>query len=88
MSLKVGEKLGSYEILAAIGAGGMGEVPAPASMEYALYRGNFPVRGFSLNPDGKSFLTSVFRARTQIYLMRGYHPTTRLLDWLRPSRTN
>ncbi len=31
--------------------------------------GQFPFRGFSLHPDGKSFLTSINRMKSQIYLM-------------------
>jgi hypothetical protein len=40
----------------------------------------FNYRGFSLNPDGKSFLTSVYRIRTQIYLMKDFARPARLAD--------
>ena len=47
---------------------------------------DIPYRGFSLHPDGKSFLTSVVRIKTQIYLMRDFDRTERLADrwWRRP----
>jgi len=44
---------------------------------------DFPYRGFSLNPDGKSFLTSVYRAKSQIYLLQDFNRPLRLIDrWL------
>ena len=47
--------------------------------------GDFSYRGFSLHPDGKSFLTSVARVKTQIYLMKDFDRTVRLFDrwWTR-----
>ena len=41
-------------------------------------------RGFSLHPDGKSFLTSVLKMRMQIYIMRGFNRSPRLIDSLVP----
>jgi hypothetical protein len=46
--------------------------PVTASMEFANFVGEFAFRGFAMHPNGKSFLTSVYRARTQIYLMRNW----------------
>jgi hypothetical protein len=44
-----------------------------------------PYRGFSLHPDGKSFLTSVLRVKMQIYLMKDFDRSARLADfWRRP----
>jgi hypothetical protein len=44
---------------------------------------DFPYRGFSLHPDGKSFLTSIYRAKSQIYLLRDFNRPVRLIDrWL------
>ncbi len=57
--------------------------PAPPAFDYATYIGEFPIRGFSLHPDGKSFLTSVSNGRSQIVLMRGFERSTRLFDWFR-----
>jgi len=59
--------------------------PVPAVSEAALASLNtFPSRGFSLHSDDKSFLTSVPRVKTQIYLMRDFDRTTRFADrWLR-----
>src|SRR5262249_41600860 len=57
--------------------------PVTASMEFADFKGEFPFRGFTLHPNGKSFLTSVYRARAQIYLMRDFDRRVRLLDWWR-----
>jgi Tol biopolymer transport system component/predicted Ser/Thr protein kinase len=57
--------------------------PAPAAFDYGNYIGKFPIRGFSLHPDGKSFLTSVAKGRSQIVLMRGFDRSTRLFDWFR-----
>jgi Tol biopolymer transport system component/predicted Ser/Thr protein kinase len=53
----------------------------PVAFDYGKYIGEFPVRGFSLHPDGKSFLASVVHGRSQIVLMRGFDRATRLLDW-------
>jgi hypothetical protein len=46
----------------------------------------FSCRGFSLHPDGKSFLTSVWRMKTQIYLIQDFDRPLRLADrlWRRP----
>ncbi|HEY1341142.1 MAG TPA: protein kinase [Bryobacteraceae bacterium] len=57
--------------------------PQPASLEQANFEGKLFLRGFSLHPDGKSFLTSALRIRSQIYLMRNFEPRTRLIDLLR-----
>jgi hypothetical protein len=44
----------------------------------------FPYRGFSLHPDGSGFLTSVLRAKMQIYLMKDFDRRGRLADrWWR-----
>ncbi len=56
--------------------------PLTASTDLADQFSEFPYRGFSLHPDGKSFLTSVIRARMQIYLMQDFDLTSRLADWL------
>jgi len=41
-------------------------------------------RGFSLSPDGKSFLTSIVRTKLQIYLMEDFDRPVRLADrWWR-----
>jgi eukaryotic-like serine/threonine-protein kinase len=57
--------------------------PVPPAFDYANYIAEFPIRGFSLHPDGKSFLTSVAHGRSQIVLMRGFDRSTRLFDWFR-----
>jgi len=46
------------------------------------YQGNFWYRGFSLHPDGKSFLTSVYCMQAHIRLMEDFDRPTRLLDLL------
>jgi hypothetical protein len=53
----------------------------PAAFDYGKYIGQFALRGFSLHPDGKSFLASVVQGRSQIVLMRGFDRGTRLFDW-------
>ena len=53
--------------------------PSPA-FYIAEDESQLPYRGFSLHPDGKSFLSSVFRAKTQIYLLRDFERTPRLMD--------
>jgi Tol biopolymer transport system component/DNA-binding winged helix-turn-helix (wHTH) protein len=45
--------------------------PYPAAFAYGSLIAMIPFRGFSLAPDGKSFLTSVFRARGDIWLISG-----------------
>jgi serine/threonine protein kinase len=60
----------------------LGPVPAAFDQAYAL--GAFSYRGFSLHPDRKSFLTSVWRMKTQIYLMQDFDRRVRLADsWWR-----
>jgi serine/threonine protein kinase len=57
----------------------------PPEFDLAEPLNEFAYRGFSLHPDGKSFLTSVLRIRTQIYLMKDFDRRARLVDrWLRP----
>ena len=53
------------------------------AVDFGYLLGDFPYRGFSLNPDGKSFLTSIYRAKSQIYLLRDFNRPVRLIDrWL------
>jgi len=53
------------------------------SVDFGYLLADFPYRGFSLHPDGKSFLTSIFRAKSQIYLVRDFNRPVRLIDrWL------
>jgi hypothetical protein len=56
--------------------------PAPPGFDLANYQGNFWYRGFSLHPDGKSFLTSVYRMQAHIWLMADFDRPTRLVDLL------
>lgn len=56
--------------------------PAPPGFDLANYQGNFWYRGFSLHPDGKSFLTSVYRMQAHIWLMEDFDRPTRLVDLL------
>jgi Tol biopolymer transport system component len=60
--------------------------PMPAAIDFGTTTGFFPYRGFSLHPDGKSFLTSVYRVKSHIWLMTDFDRPTRLLDrwWRRP----
>ena len=59
--------------------------PAPtAAFDVARARFDLAFRGFSLSPDGKSFLTSIFRTKLQIYLMEDFDRPARLADrWWR-----
>jgi Tol biopolymer transport system component len=58
----------------------------PAAFDFAEDLSQFSYRGFSLHPDGKSFLTAMFRSKTQIYLMKDFDRTVRLADrwWRQP----
>lgn len=56
--------------------------PAPPGFDLANYQGTFWYRGFSLHPDGKSFLTSVYRMQAHIWLMEDFDRPTRLVDLL------
>jgi len=60
--------------------------PAPPGFDLANRQGTFWYRGFSLHPDGKSFLTSVYHMQAHIWLMEDFDRPTRLLDllWKRP----
>ena len=58
--------------------GDLGSFPAAFDLSESMNAFNY--RGFSLNPDGKSFLTSVYRIRTQIYLMKDFARPARLAD--------
>jgi serine/threonine protein kinase len=58
--------------------------PVPAAFDFGNATGQFPYRGFSLHPDGKSFLTSVRRVKMHIWLMTDFYRPTRLLErWWR-----
>jgi len=53
------------------------------AVDFGYLLADFPYRGFSLNPDGKSYLTSIYRAKSQIYLVRDFNRPVRLIDrWL------
>ena len=56
----------------------------PAAFYFAEDQSQLPFRGFSLHADGGSFLTAIFRAKAQIYLMKDFDRTVRLADrWWR-----
>jgi serine/threonine protein kinase len=59
--------------------------PVTASTGMADLVGTFQYRGFSMNPDGRSFLTSVYRAKTTLWLLEEFDKRTRLIDWMRGS---
>jgi Tol biopolymer transport system component len=44
----------------------------PAAFAYKDLVDRVPIRGYSLAPDGKSFATSVFRAKGDIWLLEGF----------------
>jgi hypothetical protein len=48
----------------------------PAAFTFGDFLAMVPFRGFSLAPDGKSFLTSIVRARGDIWLIDGSRPVT------------
>jgi len=58
------------------------EGPVPPGFDLANRQGVFWYRGFSLNPDGKTFLTSVYRMKAHLWLMEDFDPPKRLLDLL------
>jgi hypothetical protein len=51
--------------------------PYPAAFAYGSLVVMIPFRGFSLAPDGKSFLTSIFRAHGEIWLISGFDADVR-----------
>jgi Tol biopolymer transport system component/DNA-binding winged helix-turn-helix (wHTH) protein len=55
--------------------------PYPSAFAYGSVTAMIPFRGFSLSPDGKSFLTSIFRARGDIWLISGFNPPSSRLFW-------
>jgi Tol biopolymer transport system component len=58
--------------------------PIPPAFDLVNSLNEFAYRGFSLHQDGKSFLTSVLKVKTQIYLMRNFDRPVRLADrWFR-----
>jgi TolB protein len=60
--------------------------PVPPDIEFSDFRGRGTYRGFSLHPDGKSFLTSMIRTKMDIWLLQEFDRSTRLLDllWTQP----
>jgi hypothetical protein len=46
--------------------------PAPAALQLASFQQDFPYRGFSLSPDGKSFLTSRLSLEGDIWLLEDF----------------
>jgi serine/threonine protein kinase len=58
----------------------------PAAFYFAEDQSQLPYRGFSLHANGGSFLTAIFRAKAQIYLMKDFDRTVRLAErWWRRS---
>jgi Tol biopolymer transport system component len=56
----------------------------PPAFDLAENFNEFPYRGFSLHPDGTSFLTSILQAKMQIYLIKDFGRDRRLGDrWWR-----
>jgi len=60
--------------------------PTPPGFDLANNQAPFGYRGFSLHPDGKSFLTSVYHMQAHIWLMHDFDRPMRLLElfWKRP----
>jgi hypothetical protein len=56
--------------------------PVSPALDLAASMNQIAYRGFSMNPNGKSFLTSIIRLKTQIYLMNDFDRPTRLADVL------
>jgi TolB protein len=54
----------------------------PPGFDLANFQGSFWYRGFSLTPDGRSFLTSVYHLQAHIWLMEDFDRPNRLLDVL------
>lgn len=46
--------------------------PTPGSWLFGALDANILFRGFSINPDGKSFLTSMFRATSDLWLLENF----------------
>jgi serine/threonine protein kinase len=68
VSLAAGSKLGPYEILAAIGAGGMGEVYLPADRTGLVRLDNV-----SVTPDGKFYAYTASRVTdSDLYVVTGW----------------
>jgi Tol biopolymer transport system component len=59
----------------------------PAAMDLARFADDFPYRGFSLHPDGKSFLTSAVDIKGDIWLLQDFERRVGLLDRLLPWRS-
>jgi eukaryotic-like serine/threonine-protein kinase len=62
--------------------------PIPPAFDLADNFNEYPYRGFSLNPDGKSFLTSALRSKMQIYLMKDFNQPIRLADQWKVNNAN
>jgi hypothetical protein len=41
----------------------------PAEYSYGTYTGTPPVRGFSMRPDGRAFVTSLIRPRSDVWIL-------------------
>jgi Tol biopolymer transport system component len=54
--------------------------PAPAMLDLAQVETDFPYRGFSLRPDGQSFLTSALGIKGDIWLLENFDAKVGLLD--------
>jgi Tol biopolymer transport system component len=46
--------------------------PVPPSMRFGELNGTTAFRGFSMSPGGRSFLTSVFRSTSDIWMLEGF----------------
>jgi Tol biopolymer transport system component len=53
--------------------------PVPAALELGMFARDFPYRGFSMHPDGKSFLTAVLRTHGDIWLLQNFDRRPNLL---------
>jgi hypothetical protein len=55
---------------------------APAAIDFGARQGNLPYRGFSMHPDGKSFLTSVLRVKGDVWLLENFERPRQWWRWI------
>ena len=75
------------QMVAIDAASGAIHVVSTLGTDFNFATPNDPGLRFTLAPDGKSFLGTIVRSRTDLWILEDFAPHRGILDWFRPRRS-